>query len=249
MKHPNQSSIRPTQTTPQLCTCRRDAKEKEKAESLATAIRRTHHGKRLQQQHLTTREQDEYERAGISPPSKTPAEETTHTTNAKHLTQHARKRAFCLLTSDRIEQPQQKDRRQAQQVAGRARRPAEATQAIKSPAEETVTKENTQARTERSRERCRTTESGGTGGPVRGSSAISDGCVTDRRPRTTAGGDGTDHQVTYRRDAHKLKQKTHSGSAERQSGAHKNRAALEQHWRHQHDRRHRHTNCRTAVTT
>ena len=116
-------------------------------------------------------------------------------------------RAFCLLTSDRIEQPQQKDRRQAQQVAGRARRPAEATQAIKSPTEETVTKEHTQTRTERSRERCRTTESGGTGGPVRGSSAISDGCVTDRRPRTTAGGDGTDHQATYRRDAHKLKQK------------------------------------------
>eukprot|EP00966_Prymnesium_polylepis_P207256 4800572-Prymnesium_polylepis.1 len=43
------------------------------------------------------RGQDECELAGTSLPPKSPTVETTHTTNAKHLTQHARKSALCLL--------------------------------------------------------------------------------------------------------------------------------------------------------
>ena len=76
---------------------KRRHRQKEKADSQAKAIRRTEQGTRPQQRHLTARGQDERERAGTSLPPKSPAEETSHTTNAKHLTQHARENASCLL--------------------------------------------------------------------------------------------------------------------------------------------------------
>ena len=76
---------------------KRRHRQKEQAESRAKAMRRTEQGTRPQQRHLTARGQDERERAGTSLPPKSPAEETSHTTNAKHLTQHARKNASCLL--------------------------------------------------------------------------------------------------------------------------------------------------------
>eukprot|EP00966_Prymnesium_polylepis_P030531 710536-Prymnesium_polylepis.1 len=88
MKHLYFSSIHPTQTTPQLCTCSRDEKKKEKAEALATAIhvRKTNHGKLLRQQHLTTTGQDDHADTGDIPHRKSLAGETPQTTNTKHMT-------------------------------------------------------------------------------------------------------------------------------------------------------------------
>jgi hypothetical protein len=76
---------------------KRRHRQKEQAGSRAKAIQKTEQGTRPQQKHTMSRGEDERKRAGNPLPPKSPVEETTHTTRAKHLTQHTSKIALCLL--------------------------------------------------------------------------------------------------------------------------------------------------------
>jgi hypothetical protein len=76
---------------------KRRHRQNEQADSRAKAIQKTEQGTRPQQKHTTSRGKGERKRAGNPLSPKSPVEETTHTTRAKHLTQHASKIALCLL--------------------------------------------------------------------------------------------------------------------------------------------------------
>ena len=76
---------------------KRRHRNKEQAESRATAIRKAKQGSQHRQKHTTPRGKGERKRAGNSLPTKSPVEETTHPTRAKHLAQRASKFALCLL--------------------------------------------------------------------------------------------------------------------------------------------------------
>ena len=71
-------------------------RNKEQAESRATAIRKTKQGSRHRQKHTTPKGKGERKRAGNTLPTKAPVEETTHPTGAEHWAQRVGKFARCL---------------------------------------------------------------------------------------------------------------------------------------------------------